>query len=371
MASRFLWQNWCQLANTTVTASSEEVSYPDNWLKDTLRSKAWRSKTGWTIVENFNDKLNFLEGSTFHQTATLTPGTYTSGTSMAAQIQLQMNAVTELSCEAYAVTYSALTYKFTIARNTTGYPLGLEFSGGVNSTATPAADIGFNPSSDLLSSSSGTDSYISTAITHQSRHFIHFDFSSAKDVHAAILHYSNIPTSAVVKIQGNTADTWNAPPLSTTMTMGDVHVSWMTSVSAYRHWRFLIDNTKNSAGYTYLGVPFLGEYLEPSPGISHRFSEDWIELSEVGFSDQGAQFQNEKDRGRHYKIVFPGLTDTEKNKIKQMANFVRVGRPFFFSLDPSSDPDDAVYVINLKGINIQNVSASYWQASMDLEEALG
>ena len=113
---RWMWQNFIQLGNTLIFSSSEEVNFPNLWLRDSLRSKRWRSKTGWTILAAYNDVFDFQEAAVVRQ-AVLTAGTYETGALIAAELQLQMNTV---GSNTYLVTYSAVTNKFTITRTAGG-----------------------------------------------------------------------------------------------------------------------------------------------------------------------------------------------------------------------------------------------------------
>ena len=146
---------------------------------------------------------------------------------------------------------------------------------------------------------------------------------------------------------------------------------WWSADEQYRYWRFLIDNVQDPSGFTYFGVPYLGEYLQPTPGVSARLTENYVELSEIGFADQGAPFQNEKDRGKKYSLLWTGLTNNEKLKLGKAADYLKLGRPFFFALDPQNDTDGVIYVLSYKAWAFQHVAPSYWQVTMGIEEALG
>jgi hypothetical protein len=363
---RICWQNWAQLTNAVVSVSSENTSYPKEWAKNVLRTKTWRSATGWTIVTGFNDKLDFTEGSTGDATATLDAATYTSGGELATEIQTQINA--SATDNTYTVTYSSSTYKFTIERATGTDTIGLEWATGSNTATSCGEDLGFDVSAD----DTGATTYTSDTVSYQSRHWIKFDLAAAKDVGIAILHYFNIDTTnGAVQLQGNATDVWTAPSLDDAMAGTDIWVKWYSADESYRYWRFVINDTQNSNGFVYLGIPYLGEFYTPDPGLAARFAEEYEELSEVGFADSGAPFQHEKLRARKYRLVWPGMSTTEKNYMKNAAAFLRLGRPFFFFLDPQNDTDGGVYVINIKPVVIQHLPPNKWQVTMQVEEALG
>lgn len=366
---KLCWQNWAQLSNAVLSVNSENASYPKEWLQDPLRSRTWRTNTGWTVTTGFNHTITITEGSSSADVnvATVAAGNYATGDLMAEAVSSALNAV---GTRTWDCTYNGDSYKFSISHD------GVSSSGntgGINWNSTSnllAKCIGFNGTSNL----SGSTSYTGEQLTYQSRHYAKFDLGADRNVDVILLHFTNVISSGSVKIQAHTSDTtggWQAPTVSTTMSGTDIWNTWLTSTLTYRHWRFLIDNTKSSAGYTYAGVPYIGEYLQPDPGFSQRYSMKYDQLSEVGFADNGAAFQHEKEQSRSHTLTWVGLTDNEKNKLVKAGEFMRIGRPFFFSIDSTTDADDAVYSILTKGINVSKVAPSYWQITMQVEEAIG
>lgn len=370
---RLAWQNWGQLTNATLTVASEDSAYPKAWLKDPLRSKVWKSKTGWTVVTGYNDKINITEGTSSPSTAlaTVAAGTYATGALMADAVSSAINAVGE---NTWGCTYTT-SYKFKIYHNggsttmSSTADASLDWNTGGSKLTSIGPCLGYALTSDL----SGTTSYTAPNVSYQSRQYTKFDLGSDRDVNVALLHHTNVTTgnSGTVKLQAHTSDAWTAPTLSTTMSGTDIWNTWMTSTVTYRWWRFEINNTQDETGFTYAGVPFIGTYLEPSPGLSIRHAENYIQLSEIGFAHNGAPFQQENDYMRGYNHVWVGLNDTEKDKLKQAIEFLRIGRPFFFALDPQNDPDGVVYSMMVQGGSIQKVGADYWQVTMKTEEAIG
>ena len=86
---RFLYPNYVRAASTAVSVSSELSSHPRHWLQDPLRSKPWRSKTGWTIVAGFNDEITFRTDDGF-RIGHIVPGTYATGAAMATAVATAM-----------------------------------------------------------------------------------------------------------------------------------------------------------------------------------------------------------------------------------------------------------------------------------------
>ena len=192
---RLAVDNLFTAAASTRSVSDADSSAPLDNLLDQLRSKAWRTESGWTIVASFNDRLDFYDGS--NRTANLTPGNYSTGSALAAEIQTAMNAVSS-NC---TCSYSGTTYHFTIGR--TSGTLHLRWNSGSNKARSICVDLGFFDSSDQ----SGSSSYESSLTVFQSRHWIKVDLgSSAPDVSTVVVLDHNLGANGVMEIAGNPTD---------------------------------------------------------------------------------------------------------------------------------------------------------------------
>jgi hypothetical protein len=90
---RFLYPSSVRAGGTIISASSEEVGFPAANLKDQLRSKVWRSKTGWTVVRGFRDEIHFLTNSDLNpRVAHIAPGYYATGAAYATAVTTAMAA---------------------------------------------------------------------------------------------------------------------------------------------------------------------------------------------------------------------------------------------------------------------------------------
>ncbi|MHA2265340.1 MAG: hypothetical protein ACXAEN_23365, partial [Candidatus Thorarchaeota archaeon] len=129
--------------------SSENAAFPRAWLKDPLRSKVWKSKTGWTVVTGYNDKINLTEGTSSPSTAlaTVAAGTYATGALMANALSSALNAAGE---NTYVVNYTT-SYKFKIGVQlaTTTASASIDWASGGSITASIALCLGYNATSDL------------------------------------------------------------------------------------------------------------------------------------------------------------------------------------------------------------------------------
>src|SRR5262249_39777668 len=111
VVDRFCWQNFLQLGNAVLAASSEASGFPVKWIRNQQPSRVWRSKLGWTVTASFNDRLDVRVGAVDYQ-AVIAAGKYATGGDYAAAIQA---ALTAAVANGWSVTYSAGTKKLTVA----------------------------------------------------------------------------------------------------------------------------------------------------------------------------------------------------------------------------------------------------------------
>jgi len=369
---RILFEDWALLDNTVVTVSSEQVQAPKTFLDDPLRSKRWRSELGWNIVAGVNDKLDFTESISGAAVATITAMNYLSGVTLAAEIQTQLNAAA--TDNTYTVTYSPVTNLFTIARATGIATFDLDWNTGPNAATTIGGDIGFDTSSD----DTGGTSYSSDNVSHGSLEWIKFDFGTgyaSYPVSAVIAFDGNFDANTVITIQANTIDSWGSPPLSIQLQMDAGRdyikgIEWLTSTVAYRWWRMLIDNTQNPDGFVEMGVPYVGDYYEPSNGYSAAFTEDREELSSVDIAEEGASFQHVRATRMAYPLQWLGIPTAEKPRWDSLASLVQVGRPFFIAFEPLVDIQKTLYVMLERPMQSVFQAPYHWRFTTNVIEVL-
>jgi len=362
--ARWLWQNFAQLSGTDIGVTSEELAFPQEWMLDSLRSKRWRSKTGWNIFEGINDKIETNDASAGDKTKTLTPGNYALGGDLAAEITFQLNAGPGGGSPIWTCTYNVLTHTFII--EATGV-FSLLWSSGANSTLNVGPDIGFDISAD----DTGASTYLANTLSYQSRQFVQLQFSQPFEVRAGILLDTNITSGGSVRLQGNDANIWTAPIFTTQLTEGDdLWADQFDPPQVLQHWRFTVDDVQNTNGFIEIGVVYIGSYTEPERGYSTPYGENRDELSSIQEADQGAHFQNIRPTRREWSIGWPGLSTADKIEFEKIANHVQAGRPFFFALD-ADDIVNLVYVSLDSGMGFDSGTNQNWSANFDLLETLG
>lgn len=351
--------NRVQATATALTASSAATGSPVSRLKDQLRSKSWRSAVGWTVVAGFNDKLDFSDGVT--RVATLTPGTYATGAALATEIQTRMNAVST-TC---VVTYSGVTFKFTISRTGT---LSLLWSTGDNTLTNIGKCLGFDVSLD----DTGSSSYTADSASYQSRHWIKADLGSALGVQVGIVINHNSGSGGTYTLQGNSSDAWSFPAVDQALS-GDasIRIAFLGSLQSYRYWRLRIEDVQNTLGYSEVGVWFAGPYTQPTVSYAIGFTKSWEELSEVTVAISGAHFQDEKARRPSWGLQWSEAPEADRAALAAAFALVPKGRCFFFSFDAVTTPTDTEYVFVPEGVAERLTSGLYFDIPVALAGALG
>jgi len=315
---------------TTVSASSSQSAAPAAWIKDQLRSKAWRSEEGWNVVSGFNDRLDFSDGTT--RAASLTAGNYATGDAMAAHIQTQMNAVSS-TC---VVTYSSSTKKFTISRTGT---LSLLWSTGTNASRSIGACLGF----DTSANDTGSSSYTGDTVAYKSREWIKVDLGSALSVQAGVVINHNLETDGTITLQGNASDSWGSPTVDQALSGdGDIRAAYI-STQTLRYWRLLIDGVENDATYTEVGVWYAGPYVEPTVCYSVGLRKNYEQLSDVLVGISGAHFQDERPQRPVWSMRWNELESADRVALHDALYAVPRGAAFFFGFD-DTDATDTEYV---------------------------
>lgn len=367
---RLLWENFAISDFTDISVSSEQLQFPKTFLRDPLRSKRWRAQLGWNIDSELNDKLDFTEG-TGAVTATIASGNYPTGLLMANAISTAINAAAVENV--YFVTYDGPTNKFSILLVLGPGTIDLNWSTGPSAAFTIGKDIGFDVSSD----DTGLFTYVGDFAAFGSRSWVKFDFGTVtRNVRALIAFDGNFISTTTITVEANATDVWSSPAFSVTLALDTAIEDFVKAIAfipveTFRFWRFVIDDPGNPDGFTEMGVPYVGEYQEPSNGFAAAFVQDRNELTAVAFAEEGANFQHVRNTAFRYPLNWLGIPDAEKAKFEEMARTVKIGRPFFTALEPLVDIQNTKYVMLEKPMKDVFMPPNHWRFNTDLREVLG
>jgi hypothetical protein len=362
--SRFCITNLVKASTTTLSASSSATANPVSFLTDQLRSKTWRSATGWTIVSGWNDRIDFDRGGV--KVATITAGTYTTGAALAAAVVTALEA-------GDATPVWACTYTSNIFTISSDLAFTLLFLTGTNAAAGRSIhrDMGY---ADLDKTTAATTSWPADAASYQSRHYVAVDLGAASNFTAGVVFNHNAGASGTFVMQGSATSValaLTAPSVSKTL-VGDSSVRLLYfSNESYRYVALVINNTTDTDGYSELGVWFLGTYTETSQTYAEQRTLDLDEYSTITMSDTGSHFLDERPQAQRWELLWNTITDADAALLAAVATAAPKGKAFVFSYDAAVTPTRTYYVYRPGGRPITKVPVNYWDMPTTLCEALG
>lgn len=344
MAHRLLGSNELQESEILLAASSQEPTMPMEFVLDQVKTKTWRTLTGWTIIAGFNDKINWMRGASGPFTITITAGTYATGAALAAVIETLMEAA-DVAQPFYTVSYSGTTHKFTIAHASLN--ISLLWHSGADTATCAARDLGFSDGSDTTSAVSHT----ATSTSYQSRHFLIIHRSDGAKITAAavalVAHniYSDpnmtFAATAPIKLQANATDVWTAPIFEESLTLldgGDVLdpcVAYLTGLTtpSYEYWRLLIDAGQNTDGYFEVGVLYLGSYIQPTSKIqSVSLVNEPEDFSDLVTAIDGTHYVDKRRARNRWGIEWKAAGPADQVLLDDFFEALASGQDFFLHL---------------------------------------
>ncbi len=185
---------------------------------------------------------------------------------------------------------------------------------------------------------------------------------------AAILNH-NLSADATIKIQGNDFDSWNGPPLDTTMAWReDTIVTYMSSAS-YPFWRFYIVNQNVDDGYFEVGRFMLGEYLQMDPSSLVEFPEKHPRNDRQAFSKSNQLYADQGSGWRELKYKFEHSTDAMKQKIETMWDLNGKHTPLLLlNYDSNFTVIPPLYCAIVKDIVFDHLRFDKWNFNLDLKQ---
>lgn len=328
---RFLTYNYIDseiLAN--YSATSESVSNPiENAFNRVRRSKTWRS-AGFFKVDNTNNKIIFREvdaGSLI--TATLAIGEYTSIDAFRSQVQTAMNTAATA-----AITVTHDNGRFRLASNGSYFSL---VCSDVNFTS--ISILGFNNVDRT-----GALTYVADEIrcAYPNERIV-FDMGVATNPSVFCMTAKRntpigISADAVIKIEGNPTNNWDAPAYSQTLVYDDEVISLFSNdglhTDAMRYWSIKFEDIKSPNLFVEIGSFFLGNYFNPQRGqVQYPWSNKYIDRTETYLSEGGQSFSDVLEQTAEYDVEWLGLQKTDVEEFRNIFEIYGLGRPFWVSMD--------------------------------------
>lgn len=361
---RMLSTNLLHSSGSTLTASSSAATLPVSFLLDQLKSKPWRSGTGWDIVEGVNDRIDFTEGATPF-VATIAPGNYSTGTLMSAAIKTAMEAAGAFT---YTVTYSGATKKFTIAGSSS---YTIEWQTGADQLRSVGPDLGFTVADDT-----GGGPYTSDGGVYQSRHWVTLSLASEQLArHAALINH-NFSGTSTVQIEASEDPSFGLIEtiIDTSVESGDMLIFNESAgdelLFTDQYWRLVITDRINPDGFAEVGCWILGEPVTTSVRPSINYSKSRDELSAITQAIDGANHSDQRPSRHMHGLEWLSIEDADLAILEGVQEENPPGTNFLLLFN-SEDPADVVYGFWAKGLDINLSAAVYWNVSGTFIEALG
>jgi hypothetical protein len=359
MASRILGSNYVQLSAAVISASSEEASAPATRLIDQMPSRTWRSRTGWTIVAGFNDKIDFVRSGT--KVATLTPGTYATGDALALAVIAALESAD--STPVWACSYDGPGAGFRISSD---IAFQLLWSSGTNAWKSCGKELGFIKADDSVApadTGSSVGPFVAAYPTYQSRHFILSIIpaisSPPEVIQDCVVAGGNFSGIKCV-VQGNDDTDWSPGGINWSQALVEtsepygqgIIQSAMTAIvgAASAYVRVVFNACPNPDGHTECGVWYLGNHVIPTFNWSVGMSLAWEELSKVSTAISGAHWQDERPRRPVWRLQWSEIPEAARADLAALWAVLPAGRCFFVAFDTTVDPSDIAYVYLAEGI---------------------
>jgi hypothetical protein len=199
---------------------------------------------------------------------------------------------------------------------------------------------------------------------------VKFSFSSAVDVTYIAMTAYNLTSSATVKLQANTSDSWTTPAYELTLTQFDTWCVGTFTKQTYRYWRLTIDDSTNTDGYIEIGYVFLGEALT-MPGMNRAMIIPQKTNSVSSKSISGQLYGDKRLNYKSAEIKCDVIEETERQLIKTFFDYVDVITPFVLLIwEDDLDVEEPIYCNLTEELswNKLDINGLLWSLSMKFEE---
>ncbi len=337
---RFLYDNLFDAA--TLSPSSELTTLPAENMQNDILGKKWRTKSGYVIVTDINDKLGFKATSTGTVIlATTASGTYPDGSSLAGVIQTAMRSGTvyNITCQ-----FDNTDNKFRFGTGSTATSLSLYNTYATSSVMTI---IGYDKDTDYTgstgytgTSSLGNQNWLQATIgTGTSTHFVidGFNMSSGTVLTLRLadatstfsgLYGGNMSASVTVSLSG----TRTVYALPSDFSGRGVQINWYDPTRSY-----------SEVGKIYIGNSF---YPANHPDNKISWSKHKIKRrSNKAAAYSGATYFDKRDPVNQYTLIPDPLNEyrnpTTKTDMETFLDTVADYTCFYVVLD--SDLSNTIY----------------------------
>ena len=199
---------------------------------------------------------------------------------------------------------------------------------------------------------------------------VKFSLTTAVDVTYIAITAHNFTSSATVKLQANTSDSWTTPAFETTLTDCGAWCVDSFTKQTYQYWRLFIDDDTNSDGYIEIGYVFLGEDLT-MPGMNRAMIIPQKTNSASSKSTSGQLYGDKRLNYKAAEIKFDVIEEDERQLIKAFFNYVDIITPFVLLIwEDDLDVEEPIYCNLTEELswNKLDINGLLWSLSMKFEE---
>ena len=140
----------------------------------------------------------------------------------------------------------------------------------------------------------------------------------------------NLSASAEVIFQMHTANSWDTPDLSATVTWREGIIVWYFTSTAKRYARFYFHDPTNTDEYIEAGRLAMGAYLAIDPASLSEFDITNERTDQIDDSVSNQMYADEGVGYRVFKYKFPQTNYTMFAKMRTLYDTVGHHTPFFF-----------------------------------------
>lgn len=185
------------------------------------------------------------------------------------------------------------------------------------------------------------------------------DFGSAKSIACVALGNINFRSTATVKIQGHTADSWGTPDVDETIVVthldGYVRSLYHDLASTYskRYWRISVLDNGNPDGFIEIGEWFLGVSITLDDNYAAGNTKRLIRNNVKQITEFNQKFVYTRDWGWQFDLPWVNAQETTKEQLVAANQYLQGdATPFFLVLNDISPAE--VYYVRMEGEVVEN-----------------
>lgn len=182
----------------------------------------------------------------------------------------------------------------------------------------------------------------------------------------------NFTSSVTLTLEGNSSDSWGAPPFSESLTYSSGIISKAFTSASYQYWRLTIADTTNSASYLKIGGLGLGAAYD-YPGLGTDYSVENFTSAKKYISDGGQVYGSAGIQWRRISAQIPYVTAAERVTIESFFASVDWFYPVFVQFDETVISENALYATlndNSMGFQVLQTIPVAYSSRITWEEAL-